>query len=377
MKQQLDIKKLIQYNNITKDLLFWIKHFLVFKLSTIDKSNIEDDFDVSYYFQQIKQCRDIKCVKKLALEIKKQLGSFYNLTISLESFYLFTGQMNLNNITEITNSIFYEDFLGKELDGVSQSRKITFKSAVKQLFDYIDEYNSYYEDGKPYVFNITKDSNGKSVSLSRLKQHRKVPVFLNQEELEKLNKSIMTCNDFVKVNYEFQRAKDVLIMKILIYSGITSSELVNLRLSDIQEVVSNNKKYLQFNIHDSNLSDRLIPISNINIIRYFNGYLKLRESQEHDYLFYDKADINKRLRTQYVLNTVKKFFKCAKISKPKITAEVLRNTFGITLHNLGSPEKYTRELMGYKTPQMFKELIKYADKELIKASNVFESVDKL
>ena len=353
------------------------QHFLVFKLSKLDNSNIKDDFDISFYFQQIKQCKNIKCIKNIALDIKKQLGSFYNIVMPLERFYNLIEKMKLNSITEITNSIFYEDFLGKELDDASQSKKVTYKSAIKQLFDYVDEHNNYYDNGEPYIFNITKDNKGNTVSLPRLKQRRKVPIFLNQEELEKLNKNIMTCNNFVKANYEFQRAKDILIIKLLIYSGITSSELVNLKLSDIQEVVNNSKKYLQLNIHDSNLSDRLIPISNKNIIRHYNKYLKLRESQEHDYLFYDKADTNKQLRTQYVLNTVKKFFKCAKISKPKITAEVLRNTFGITLHNLGSPEKYTRELMGYKTPQMFKELVKYADKEFIKASSVFENIDKL
>lgn len=371
------IYPLKNHNSTEEDLLFWIKHFLVFKLSELDKSNIKDDFDVSYYFQQIKQSKNIEDVKKISTQIKKQVGSFYNLTVGLESFYIFIKKMELDSITDITNSIFYEDFLGKELDGVSQSKKVSFKSAVKQLFDYIELYNNYYADGKPYIFNITKDIDGNSVSLPRLKQHRKIPIFLNQEELIKLNSGIMTCENFVKANYEFQRAKDVLIMKILIYSGITSSELVNLKLSDIQEVENNNKKYLQLSVHDSNLSDRLIPVSNKNIIRYYNSYLKVRQKQEHDYLFYDKADASKQLRTQYVLNAVKRFFECAKIDKPKITAEVLRNTFGITLHNLGSPEKYTGELMGYKTPQMLKELVRYADKELIKASGVFESVDKL
>ena len=282
MKQELNTHKLIQYNNTEKDLLFWIKHFLVFKLSKLDNSNIKDDFDISFYFQQIKQCKNIKCIKNIALDIKKQLGSFYNIVMPLERFYKFIETMKLDNITDITNSIFYEDFLGKELDSASQSKKIIYKSAIKQLFDYVDEHNNYYDNGEPYIFNITKDNKGNIVSLPRLKQYRKVPIFLNQEELKKLNKNIMTCNDFVKANYEFQRAKDILIIKLLIYSGITSSELVNLKLSDIQEVVNNSKKYLQLNIHDSNLSDRLIPISNKNIIRHYNRYLKLRESQEHD-----------------------------------------------------------------------------------------------
>lgn len=369
--------KLINHNNSSKDLLFWIKHYLVYKLSTLDKNKIKADFDITLYFQQIKKSESIEDISRIAKEIKKNLGTFYNIVIGIIKFYEFIEKMEPEKITDITNSIFYHDFIGKELDKTTKGTRVGYKSAVKQLFDFIELYNNYYEDGRPFLFRLTRDSENKSIPSYHLKQYRKVPIYLTMEELQKLNSGIMTCTNFLKSNYDFQRAKDVLIMKILIYSGITPSELAELKLSDITEVEVKNKKYLQLDIKDSNLSDRKIPISNKNIIRYYNSYLKVREPQEHDYLFYDKADTNRKVRTQYILLVVKKFFECSKIEKLKITAEVIRNTFGITLYNLGSPELYIKELMGYKTIQMLRELVKYGDKHLPKVSEVFNYIDKM
>jgi len=367
--------KLIQFNNTQKDLFFWIKLYLIEKLATLDKSKIKVDFDIPIYFHKIRNAKNIDDIKKIASEIKKQLRAFYNISLGVIRFYNFIETQQLEKITDISNSIFINDFIGKELDEVGKGTIITIKSHVKQLFDFIELYNNYYGEGKPYLFNISKDIDGKRTPVSKL--WKKVPIWLNQEEFKKLDAELVKCKDFVKAHYDFQRAKDVLIMKILLYSGITVSELVNLHLKDIKEVKNNSKDYIQLNIYNSSNVDRKIPIVRKKIIRYLDSYLSLREHVKHDYLFYDKADNEIQLKNQYVLNTVKKFFRFSKIKKTKITAEVLRNTFGIMLHNLGSPEIYTQNLLGHKNLKTTKALVKHADIEFIKSSDVFNMADKL
>ncbi len=367
--------------NATDDLLFWIKHFLVNKLAKLDKSKIRDDFDIGLYFKKIKECEDYECIKDIARGIKKDVGSFYNLTRGIDRFVTFVPKMKLEQITDITSSIFNDDFINRELDGLGKATKRDTKSAVKQLFDYIEENNIYYADGKPYLFNITKDMDGKTIKNQRLKQFKKVPQWLDAQELEILKSNLYRCDKFEDKNYDFQRAKEVLIMKILIYTGMSSKELVELQLSNIQEAEKYDRKYIVFyvNQNDAKPKKRDIPVPRKLIIRDLNRYLELRNSQEHDYLFYDSDKPAEILKTQYILDTVRKFINFSKIFKPKITVDIMRNTYAVALRRTKNAQEIEiREMMGYdEKSTKIKELLSHADVGIVMATDKFDIVEFL
>jgi len=377
----MTLEKLIQFNNIQKDLLFWIKHFLVNKLTELDKSKIRDDFDIGLYFKKIRECKDYECIKAIAKGIKKDVGSFYNLTRGIDRFVTFVPKMKLEQITDITSSVFNDDFINRELDGLGKATKRDTKSAIKQLFDYIEENNIYHSDGKPYIFNITKDIGGKTIVNPRLKQFKKVPQWLDAKELEILKSNLYKCDKFEKKNYNFNRAKEVLIMKILIYTGMSSKELVELQLSNIQEVEKYDKKYIVFyvNQNDREPKKRDIPVPRKLIINDLNRYLKLRDNQEHDYLFYDIVKPVEILKTQYVLDTVRKFISFSKIYKPKITVDIMRNTYAVTLRRTKNAQEIEiREMMGYdEKSTKIKELLSHANVGIVVATDKFDIVEFL
>lgn len=364
------------HNDTMQNLLFWIKEFLVYKLATLNKDKAKPDFDIAKHFKDLRASKSIKEINEVARRVKPSVGAFYNTTMHLVRFYKFVETMNLKQITDITNTVFYDDFLGRYLDKSSQSIKTGNKSAVKMLFDFIELCNIHHSDGSPYLFNITKDQSGKTVTLARLKKHKPVPIWLNENELKKLNKDLMAFTGYKKKTYDFDRARNVLIMKILIYTGITASELVNLKPDNIEEVEAFGKKYIEFSIVGSHNVDRVIPVPRGKIIRYLNAYMKVRNNLANEYLFYGALKKDEQMKTQFVLDMVKDYFEHSGIVKNKITTEILRNTHAILLGNLGAEALYVKERMGHKTLTATKELLKHCNKKLLEASHKFAMTEK-
>lgn len=371
-----NLYQLIQFNDIERNLLFWYKKFLVFKLGTLSQARVKPDFDISKHFHQINTSKTIEDIRKSANEIKPNMGAFYNIAIGLVRFYEFIPSMKIESITDITNSIFYDDFLGRYLNDSSNSLKVTSKSAIKQLFDFIELHNIFHDDNSPYIFNVTKDSKGDTVVLKRLKKIKPVPVWLNENELITLNQWLLKYKGYKKKTYDFDKARNILVMKLLIYSGITASELVNLKPEDVKEVEAYRKKYIELNIVGSNNEDRTIPIPRGKIIRYLNAYMDVRENKESDYLFYGALKKDEQMKTQFVLDAVKEYIKESGVVKNKITVEMFRNTHAILLGNLGAEALYVKERMGYKTLIATKEILKNCNKKALEASNKFAISDK-
>lgn len=366
-----NLSPLLPFGNTTDDLLFWIKEFLIFKLSKFKKDKVKPDFDIAKHFRDIKACKTIEDVNEVARQIKPSMDSFYGLTMNLVRFYNCIEAMKLDSLTEITNPIFCDDFLMRYLEGKSRSVKVNNRSAVKQLFDHIELHNKYYDDGSPYLFHITKDIRGKTVKLARLKAPKVLPIWLTRAELEKLNNDLMTYAGYKKTTYDFDRARNVLMMKLLIYTGITASELVNLKVSDIAEVEAYGKNYIELNITGSSNADRTIPIPRAKMIRYLNAYMKLRDNPQNEYLFYGALHKEEQMKTQFVLGVVKEFFTHSGITKPKVTTEILRNTHAILLGNMEVQPKYIQERLGHKTLTATKEILKHCNRKLMEASMKF------
>ncbi len=348
--------KLIQFNEINKDLLVWVKRFLVLKLSELGKNKV-DNSKIAIFTKCIEVSTDVEDIKSVAKELKKELGGFYNLTQGLIRFISFIEASKISSLTDINGNLFNDKFINGYIAKLSLSTKRDTKSAVGQLFEYID-FNNIHEGNEPYDFDITKDVDGKVILNNNIKQVKKPLVVLNDKELFKLKKDLLRCDDFVKANFEFQKAKEVLIMKILIYSGITSSELVNLKLEDINP----EDKFIVLNIDNSANASRKIPIAKKFIEKDLHKYLEVREDiKEHDYLFYDKAKKESQLRQQYVLNTVKKFIHFSQIDKPKITVETIRNSYAISLFNAGKSVEFIQQQLGHSKLKTTKQLLPKAE----------------
>ena len=115
------------------------------------------------------------------------------------------------------------DFLATTTSGLSDASKKNHRIALHTFFSYIDKQNET-EDGNSYMFKIELKKWGGL----RGKSGTKLTSYMNKDEITRFLDAVE--------NYEFSediRYRNRLILKIIIYTGIRVSEMLNLKLKDI------------------------------------------------------------------------------------------------------------------------------------------------
>lgn len=177
---------------------------------------------------------------------------------------------------------------------------------------------------------ITKDNPFNYVSLP--KKEKKLPTYLNYNELLELFDSIDTSN--------LLGLRDRVILELLYATGLRVSELVSIKESDIEF---------------SNRSIRIIGKGNKERIVYFNDvcekYLKrylneIRSLMKDEFIIINKD--YKGITTRGVRMIIDKIIKETSIKK-HISPHVLRHTFATHLLNNGCDLLTVQELLGHSS----------------------------
>ena len=169
------------------------------------------------------------------------------------------------------------------------------------------------------------------------KVSKKLPVFIPFNQFKKLN-SYSDISDFIEM-------RDFLVVEILYWTGIRRSELVNLKITDIDfdrsllRVFGKGKKY------------RLIPLD-INILDQIRYYQNLKQE------FFKNRDFNKtylivsnRGNRPYakLINRIVNRFLTNITTIEKKSPHVLRHTFATHLLNNGADINDIKELLGHSS----------------------------
>jgi integrase/recombinase XerD len=147
------------------------------------------------------------------------INTYFNPLLKL---YNFLKPLGLASMKEIDEELL-SDFLASSTSGLSDASKKNHRIALLGLFTYIDKQNETTE-GNSYLFKIELKNWGglKGNSGSKL------PSFMNKEEIDKFLKAIDTYEFSDKTSY-----RNRLIIKMIIYTGIRVSEMLNLKLKDM------------------------------------------------------------------------------------------------------------------------------------------------
>ena len=169
------------------------------------------------------------------------------------------------------------------------------------------------------------------------KQSKNLPVFIPEQDLNKIP-NLLSGND-----YKFVR--DWLLVELLYLTGMRRSELINLKIDDIDfeanilRVIGKGKK------------ERQIPLPN-NLIDYLRHYLNLRDSffdsgdYEKEFLFV--TDKGKKLYPEYVNRKVKQVLSQI-TTLEKLSPHTLRHSFATHLLNNGADINAIKELLGHSS----------------------------
>ncbi len=200
----------------------------------------------------------------------------------------------------------------------SINRKIT---TLKSFYKYLKA------EGK-----ITQSPMAKIVSLKTKKQ---VPLFLSKEAAQSLF-------DDVEFEEGFKGLRDNTILELLYATGMRRTELINMRVSDVNIYNSEVKVLGKRN------KERIIPISPA-LVNLLKEYISERGKQEvqpgnGNILFIDNK--GKKVYDKFVYNLVKKYLS-AITTMQKRSPHILRHTFATHMLENGADLNAIKELLGH------------------------------
>lgn len=169
-----------------------------------------------------------------------------------------------------------------------------------------------------------------------LKTPKKIEIPFSQNEMEKVLSAIAFGDDFEGV-------RDKLIIELLYTTGIRRSELINLRLSDIDLGAKTIKVLGKRN------KERIIPLLPTTrklISEYFAVRNDLVCTSSEEFVFLSKS--GNKLYETLVYRVINKYFSEVS-SKVKKSPHILRHTFATHLLNKGADLNSVKELLGHSS----------------------------
>lgn len=250
--------------------------------------------------------------------------------------YIRNKNYSLNTIISYINDLYYfHEFVKMDFDKVkyddvrdyleylnlkkekstSVSRKI---SSLKSFYKFL--YKNDYIDKKDYPL----------VKVTYPKKEKKLPKFLYYNDLlEIINES----------SKDKDGIRDRLIIEMLYATGVRVSELVNIKLSDID---FNNKRII---VCGKGNKERIVYYGDY-AEEVLNKYLKTHIRKDNNYLFLNsKGEQITDGGIRYIIDNIMK-----KLSiKTHVTPHVLRHTFATDMLNNGCDIKVVQELLGHSS----------------------------
>ncbi len=206
--------------------------------------------------------------------------------------------------------------------------------------------------------------NNPVISIRTPKQEKKLPMFLEYEEVKRL----LDAPDLGS----WLGARDRAIMETLYSTGIRVSELVALNMDDIDflsEVI---------HVRGKGKKERIAPVSAtaLQTIQYYMEFRNKRAKSNQNFdlkvLFVNKHGT--RLSTRSVRRKMDKYLKIAGLD-PKISPHTLRHSFATHMLNNGADLRSVQELLGHQslsTTQVYTHLTTSKLKKDYDAANLRE-----
>lgn len=256
-----------------------------------------------------------KFLDYLELERKFSANTVLNYEIDLKEFVDFIVSKDLNKI-EIKDIRRYLEYLNEQKYHVSSiSRKV---SSLKSFFKYLKAEKMI--DNNPMAL------------ISNPKKEKKLPVFLNYQDLDKL---LNTPDLNTGVGQ-----RDALILEMLYSTGIRVSELANLKLKDINfgehKILilgkGNKERYVYYGTKCQKLLDKYLS----------DGRTMYPASA---YLFSNKH--GNKLNERMIRMIIDECGRKAKLNV-HVTPHVLRHTYATHMLNEGADLKSVGDLLGHE-----------------------------
>jgi len=254
-----------------------------------------------------------------------------NYRIDLEEFYNYLNGKKINTIDVNFVREYLKELYNKKYSSSSISRKV---SSLKSYFKYLEAENKIKTNPMTLISNPKKE--------------KKLPNFLNYNDLEKL----LNTPD---KNTE-EGIRDTLILEMLYSTGIRVSELVNIQIKNINTYEhkilvlgkGNKERYVYYGTKCQKgwgkVNKERYVYYGTKCQKILDDYLKIRKANTN-YLLVNKHGnkLNERTVRKIIEETTKK----AGINV-HVTPHVLRHTYATHMLNEGADLKSVGDLLGHE-----------------------------
>lgn len=247
----------------------------------------------------------------------KTILSYYDDLVEYQEFL----QNNFINILDINDKVV-KDYL-KYL----YSRNITKTSISRKLSSIRGLYN--------YLTNEDIITNNYFSKISNPKREKHLPKFLKNEEIDKI---LSVCENNTPLE-----ERDTLVLELLYATGLRVSELVNIKISDI------NKSDKSIKVLGKGSKERIVLYNNhtkVALDKYLSdGYHSLNKKNNGYLILNNRGD---RISDRYIRDIINKYVKKAGLDI-KISPHTLRHTFATDMLEEGSDLMTVKELLGHES----------------------------
>lgn len=266
--------------------------------------------------------------------MEKEINKFIDYLKYQKNYSIYTCNNYKKDLKEYNNFIVSNKLDYKNLSYEDATKYLKFlneeKNAKSSISRKLSSIRSFY---KFLVLNNITDKNIFLI-VSSPKKDKKIPKFINYSDINEIF-------NVPNINTSSGQ-RERLILEILYGSGVRVSELVNIKLKDIN---LNNKSIL---IYGKGSKERIVSFGDYAyemILKYINeGRVNLLGNIKSDYLIVGKNKEN--LTTRRIEQIIDKIIEKTSI-KLNITPHVFRHTFATHLLDNGCDLLAVQELLGH------------------------------
>jgi integrase/recombinase XerC len=219
---------------------------------------------------------------------------------------------------ELANSEILRSWIVDLLENGTQNKSVNRKiSSTKSFYKYM------LREGV-----INKNPTDKLISP---KVSKPLPNFIREKEMDNLL-------DSFAFEDSFKGVRDRLILELLYSSGIRLSELIGVKLSDVNFVQQSMKVLGKRN------KERIVPLHR-EVIATMNGYIEQRQQVKNDENLL-LTDSGKKMYPKFVYRKVNYYLRQVTTASKK-SPHVLRHTFATHMLNNGADLNTIKEILGH------------------------------
>lgn len=268
----------------------------------------------------------------MSKEVNNYIDKFYLYLKTIRKYSDNTIKAYLNDIYEFTDIVkkvdkITEKDVGKYLTYLYEENKLS-KSSIGRKLSSIRSFYNYLVKQDMVDENYFKDVNNP-------KKNMVLPKFIKDNDINKLFNVCMKDDKVVR--------RDRLIIELLYSTGIRVSELINIKLSDI------NFNSNEIMIMGKGSKERIVIFSD-TCKEALNNFIKDGRNKlfkfSSDYLFIGKS--NGHISSKCVRDIINKIRIKAMVEE-KVTPHIFRHTFATDMLNNGADLVSVKELLGHES----------------------------